>query len=124
MTAATTYEIGAALGSIATLPSMGIPGVQSEFIDFATSDTLASGQIRARGFPQAEWYCGYLTSDQFDTLRAFCPGASATVCIATMNNDREFVRYDCIMKVPERYKIRKNEPQDFTITFTHLVEAE
>lgn len=124
MTAATWYEIGTTFAGMQPLTTLGIPGVQSDFSDYAKSATIQDGNTRALGFPQAVWYCGYLTSAQFDVIRAICPGASANVYIATMNNDREFVRYSAIMKLPEKYEIRNNIPKDFEITFTHLIDAE
>lgn len=124
MTAATTYEIGATLETMSSLPTLGIPGVQSTFYDWAKEATLGDGTLRGLGLPQAEWYCGYLTSDQFDTIRTICAGASANVYIATLNNEREYVRYSAVMIIPANYEIRVDMPQKFTIKFTHLAEAE
>jgi len=124
MPAATTYEIGAALGSIATLASLNIPNPESEFYDWADSTRLATGKVRALGYPQATWHYGFLTSAQYDAIRAFCLGASAIVCIATSNNDRDYVRYDCIMNMPETFIIRAGRYIDVTITFNQLAEAE
>ena len=124
MTAPIGYELGAALGSIATLPSLLIPDPESEFIDYGASEKLADGTLRALGFPQASWHYGYLTAKQYDALKAFVTLANAVVCIATMNNDRDFVRYDCMMVLPEKFVIRDTRYVDITITFNRLVEAE
>jgi len=124
MAAATWYEIGVNLAGAVSLISLGIPGVESEFIDFVESRTLSDGQERKRGLPQVRWNCGYLTSTQFAVFRTLCLGASASVCIATLNNDLEFVRYNCIMKVPGEYRLRDDKAVDFVFEFSHLVEAE
>jgi len=124
MTAPTTYEIGASLGTIATLASQDIINPESTFIDFPSTVKLASGLTRGLGFPQAQWHFGYMTSVQYDALRTLCTGISATVCIATMNNDRDFVRYNCSMEVPPQYVIRADRYIDVTVLFTGLVAAE
>jgi len=124
MPAATTYEIGAALGSIATLSSLGIENPESQFIDYPASDKLADGTTRAKGFPQATWHYGYMDKEWFDALSAFVTATSATVCIATMNNDRDFVRYNCVMVLPDRFIVRNTKYMDVTINFNRLVAAE
>jgi len=124
MTAPTTYEIGVNLAGAATLTSLSIPNPESEFIDFAQSVRLASGSLRAMGYPQVVWHYGYLTAAQYDNLRVFCTGASSTVCIATMNNDREFARYNCVMNMPERFGIRATRYIDITILFNLVTAAE
>lgn len=120
----TTHEIGATLETIASLPSLGIPGTQSEFIEYARSRVLADGTTKGIGFPQAVWYFGFLTADQFETLREYATSGSGLVYIATMTNAAEFIRYSAIMTFPQQYEIRNDKPQKFEVRFTHLIEAE
>jgi hypothetical protein len=124
MTAATTYEIGTVLGSCATLTSLSIVNPESNFTDYPDTIKLADGTIRGKGFPLASWHFGYLSSAQYDALRAFCAPASAAACIATMNNDRDFIRYDCVMLMPDTFVVRAGRYVDVTVEFSHLVEAE
>ena len=128
MTTPTTYEIGAALGSIATLISLGAIEPDSQFSDYSDTVKLGSGLVRGMGLPTATWHYGYLYQAQYDALRALCPTAGAVVCIATLNNDMDYVRYDCNMEMPTQYVIRSPEGKkvyvDVTITFTNLVAAE
>ncbi len=120
----TTYEIGATLETIASLPSLGIPGTQSEFIEYAKSAVMADGTTKGIGLPQAVWYFGYLSESQFETLREYATSGSGLAYIATMNNAAEFVRYSAVMTLPQQYEIRNDKPLKFEVRFTHLIEAE
>jgi len=131
MTAATTYEIGTTLGTMATLASIGAINPESQFTDYPDSIKLADGTTRARGFPTASWHYGYLTPTQYNALRAFVTLASAEIFIATLNNNREFVRYTGVMVMPDTFVLRNTAGSDnrlgyvdVTIEFNRLVEAE
>lgn len=124
MSAPTTFEIGAALATCATLTSRGIPEPEANFTDYAETVVLGSGLVRGMGFPLASWHYGYLTNPQWDLLKAFVTGASTSVCIATMKNDGSFLRYNCVMEMPLTYVIRSTRVVDVTINFTNLVAAE
>jgi len=121
MTAPITYEIGSTLAGIDALVNIGAIEPKAEYNEYAETITLANGSTRGAGLPFATWLFGYLTSDQYDVLRAFCSGASASVFIATINNDNDFVRYAGIIKFPERYTIRDGRRVDVSITISHLV---
>lgn len=129
MPAPTTYEIGANLAGVATLASQDCINPESTFIDFQETSKLESGITRGLGLPRATWRWGYLYKEQYDALRTYCVGVpSAAVCIATLNNDMEYVRYNCNMEMPIQYAIRSPEGRqvymDVTVEFTELVEAE
>lgn len=128
MPSPTTYEIGANLAGCATLASQDCIEPESTFEDVADKIKLESGLVRGLGLPKAEWHFGYLYKVQLDVLKSFVTGVSGAVCIATLNNDMEYVRYDCNMELPEGYQIRSPEGKqvymDVTIKFSELVEAE
>lgn len=124
MAAPTTFEIGAALATSATLTSRGIPEPEANFTDYSTTVRLASGLTRGLGYPLASWHYGYLTNAQWDLLKAFQTGASAAVCISTMKNDGSFLRYNAVMVMPVTYVIRATRVVDVTIEFNNLVPAE
>lgn len=128
MAAPITYEIGTALGSIATLTSLGIVNPESTHIDYSNSVKLGSGLTKGLGFDQCEWHYGYLYIAQYSALRAFCSTAGAAVCIATLNNDMSFVRYNGFIEMPLQFVIRsfdgKKTYMDVTIKFSGLELAE
>lgn len=129
MTAPVTFEIGANLSGVVTLASLGVVDPEFTFDDVSSKVELESGLTRGLGFPIAAWHYGYIYKSQYDALKAYLSGAvSASVCIATMNNDLDYVRYNCNMEMPTKYAIRSPEGKmvymDVTIKFTQLVEAE
>jgi len=124
MPAPTTYEIGAALGSVATLSSRLIPDPESNFTEYSETVVLGSGLVRGLGFPSATWHYGFTSHAQWVLLKAFITGISTSVCIATMKNDGTFLRYNCVMELPPTYILRNTRDLDFTINFTFLVAAE
>lgn len=128
MTTPTTYEIGANLAGATTLDSQDCVNPESEFTDVSDKIKLESGLIRGLGLPKAEWHFGFLYKAQLDVLKSYLTGISGAVCIATLNNNMEYVRYNCNMEIPETYQIRSPEGKkvymDVTIKFSELVEAE
>lgn len=129
MTEPITYEIGANLAGIATLESQDCINPESSFKDFADTVKLQSGKIRGLGLPSATWRWGYLYKPQYEALRDYCTGTvGASVCIATLTNDMEYVRYNCNMEMPTSYQIRSPEGKmvyiDVVVEFSELVEAE
>ncbi len=128
MTAATTFEIGATLGSMATLVSRQAIEPKATFTDYSNIVKLGSGLVKGLGFPQAEWYYEYITQTQYDVFRTFCPTVGASVFIATLTNDMAYVRYTALMEMPTQFVLRSPEGrkvyQDITIKFSNLVEAE
>lgn len=128
MTTPTTFEIGANLAGCATLASQDCVDPEASFSDVADKIKLESGLIRGLGLPKAEWHFGYLYKAQLDVLKSYVTGISGAVCIATLNNEMDFLRYNCNMEMPETYQIRspdgKQVYMDVTIKFSELVEAE
>jgi hypothetical protein len=124
MTAPTTYELGATLAGMATMSAIGAINPESQFIDYAEVITLADGAKRGMGLPQASWHFGYLTPDQYDAIKSFVAGIGASVFIATVNSGRAFVRYECVIELPDRFVLRNEKYIDVTINFSQLVEAE
>jgi hypothetical protein len=116
----TTYELGETLLNIASLTSLGIPNPQSQHYDYSQSVVIGNGQTKGLGYPRATWYYGYLTQPQFKALSDFVSGLSATAYFSTMTNTTDFKTYRGIMRIPETYKIRKNDYIDVSIEFTLL----
>lgn len=120
MAAPTTYEIGTALNDMNSLTMAREP--QADFQEYSTRVMLADGIMKGRGFPVVTWHFGFLSPSDFDFFKAFCTEASSAVYIATMDNNRDYKRYSCIMTLPEKYTRRNDKGIDVTITFSHLIE--
>lgn len=128
MPAPTTYEIGVNLAGIATLASQDLPEPEYTFDDNTEVVKLGSGLSRGLGLPRVEWHYGFLYKNQYDGFKSICSGVSSTACISTLNNEMEFLRYNCNMVMPVRHAIRSPEGKqvymDVTIIFSELVTAE
>jgi len=124
MAAATDYELGASLLTMDTLGNLGIVNPQSDHRDYSRRIETGSGIVKGLGYPVVTWYYKYLDASQYDALKTFCAGDGAAVYIATVDNNRTFVRYACNMQMQEKFTIRNDKYLDVTVTFTHCVLAE
>jgi len=121
---ATDFQIGSTLGGILNLSALTTPvtNPKGEFTEFSETVKLGNGELFGVGFPQATWYYGFLPEDEYDQLRTFCAGASASVFIATLTNSNSFTVYSAVMSMPLTYQIRAGRYVDVEIKFTHLVD--
>ena len=94
---------------------------ESQFKDYSTLIKLANGKQKGLGYPVATWHYGYLTEEQWTTLKSYCTAISNDVYIATMNNAGDYVVYSAVMNMPDQYVIRATRYIDITITFTNII---
>ena len=94
---------------------------ESQFKDYSTIVKLANGKQKGLGYPVATWHYGYLTEEQWTTLKSYCTAVSSDVYIATMNNNGDYVVYSAVMNMPDQYIVRATRYIDITITFTNLI---
>ena len=94
---------------------------ESQFKDYSTIVKLANGKQKGLGYPVATWHYGYLTEEQWTTLKSYCTAVSNDVYIATMNNNGDYVVYSAVMNMPDQYIVRATRYIDITITFTNLI---
>lgn len=121
----TSYKIGTANTEedFKLLSDWDVVDPQSDFFEYSVTVKLANGKTRGLGYPRATWHYGYLTTAQYETMRDFCTGSSASVYIATLINDGTFAAYSAIMSVPENYIMRAGRYVDVTFQFTNLVSV-
>jgi hypothetical protein len=122
------YEIGLTAGSMVNLADLGAaPGVsypKSSPMFFAQTTTLADNTERGIGLPVTVWHWTVLPQEMRDQLRAFCPGASATVYIRTraLDANSTFHIYQAVMVWPSQSEIYDARYRtDFTIEFRQMV---
>lgn len=128
MPAPTTFEIGANLAGVVTLASIGVVDPETRFNDYPATVRRQDGMMLGLGNASAIWRYGFLRKDQYDALRVYCATVGAAVCIATLNNDMEFARYNGFMEMPTEYVMRNTDGRqvyiDVEIRFNGLVAAE
>ena len=119
------YEIGPDADNTTNLeelsPALSPPN--GTFAKWKEDIEVGSGHTRGAGYATAIWLWGYLTLAQRDALRAFCPDASADVCIRTRDGDDQFDYYTGIIHWPKEEEIFSGMILDLEIRFTHLVRS-
>jgi hypothetical protein len=101
-----SFEIGTTYGNrvnvetLSTLPNM---GPASEFYDYSEALPTGDGARTSRGKPYAIWkWEGHIDIALFNALRVYCPGASASVYIRTLQDDYStYAYYTATMIWPE-----------------------
>ena len=123
-----SFEIGATYAgrvnveTLTTVPNM---GPASEFYDYSETLPTGDGLQTSRGFPYAVWkWDGFMPTALFNALRGYCPGASATVIIRTLQDDYStYAYYTAKMIWPELSSYQRNAKgyTSVIIRFNNLV---
>ena len=120
------FEIGAdvlTMVNVETLDGGSMPAPRAPYKVYTEPIELGSGAIRGAGFPSVIWRWGFLTQEQRDALRTYCPGASANVYIKTSGVDSAdaYGIYSAVMVWPEEEDRQASRRTDFAIEFRRLV---
>ena len=88
------------------LPSMSIP--------------LASAKVRGAGWLTFTWTWDFLEQAEYNLLRTYCPNRSATLFVATKDEEGDYSDYEVEMVWPERPERSQNTYLSFTLKFNVL----
>lgn len=120
------YRIGTTLVGMTNIEDLPTPisNMQSFYKPYQQAIVLGDGTTRGVGYPEAIWQWNFLTREQRDQLRIFCPSSSAIVYIRTRVSDNadQYKNFLAIMHWPEDEERFARKRMDFKIRFTHLVE--
>ena len=128
----TDFQIGATLGGLVTLDSLGIPMPHPVYKAGVSKVKLGSNAARLLGAPTVEWTWGFLTQSQRDTLRTYVPGASADLFIITPTIEKvagvsnASARFECQAWYPDPESPENPDAGrrlQFILTFKQLVSA-
>lgn len=110
-----------ALVNVRDLPDS-LKSPKPEFVEFSQAIPLASGGVKGGGWSTASWKWGWITTDQRDQLKTFCPdGLSAPIYIRTWRRDGTFGYYEGVMVWPEAEgEHQAGRILDFTVLFQSL----
>lgn len=121
------YMIGTTQAGMANLENLASPvhPPKSAFIPYTSPFNLADGNIRGGGWATATWTWNIIQQAERDSLRVFCPGASANVYIHTRCNDSSdsYKTYQAVMIWPQEEAKDARRRVPFTIQFRALVEV-
>jgi hypothetical protein len=91
------------------------------FLPYTREDVLGNGTIRGSGYPMAEWHFGYLTQTDYDALRVYCTGKSASVYVVTKTNANTYGTYSATLVWPDSIQWQNGKAIDITAKFIKLV---
>jgi len=117
------YKIGTTLEGMTLLTELTTPlkPPAAAFTPSVGSITLGDGTERAIGSALTAWHWGFLTSNQRDQLKEFCPGKSAEVYIRTILADGTYANYSCVMVWPQNENRQSTRVVDITVDFRQMV---
>lgn len=81
------YKIGTSAGTMVLLSDLDIPAPHQNYVPFSEVVDLGSGGVLGQGWPEDEWYWGFLTGSQRATLRTFVPGHGAHIFVRDLMDD-------------------------------------
>lgn len=118
------FKIGASLATLTDIEALTTPLLAPAWTYSAASAQaeLASGAVRDMGFPVITWHWAFLTDAQWDQLRTFCSGRSATAFIQSPDNTITDTIYQTIMVWPAGDDISAELHLDVTIEFRRCVK--
>lgn len=123
------FKIGTQAGGVAGLTLLSalttpVPTPQAVYQPFQELESLGSLTKRGTGYVSAEWTFPVLTLAQRTQLKTFSSGASATVCIRTINEAGTYANYwaTLVWPLPEP-RIRAGFLHDFVLRFEALEAA-
>ena len=94
---------------------------RSEYFPYARAVNTGDGGKRGLGFPYATWTFPFMTVEQRDQLKIFCPNASGNVYIRTKLNDDTFEVFSAKMLWVENEPRWYGTKQNYQILFRNLV---
>jgi len=81
------YKMGTSQASLSLLSDLGIPAPHHNFVPSSSERVLGNGATRAVGWPEDEWYWGFLSGSQRATLRIYVPERGAHIFIRDLLDD-------------------------------------
>ena len=120
----TASGLSAARVRLANLETaLGLPAPHGLFTAYSQPIGLGNGLVRGAGWQTAEWQWGFISRAHRDLLRAYCPGASASVYIKTRTNDSAdaFAIYAAKMLWPQQEDPQAGRRLEFSLKFQGLV---
>jgi hypothetical protein len=117
------FMIGADFEGMSFLFTLSITSPLYNFKPYSNADDLGDSSVKGSGWPIAEWYWAYLSEDERDALKTFCPNLSKEVYIRTLNDHLEWTNYRVMMIWPVEAEDRQvGSSMKFQLIFRVLEE--
>jgi hypothetical protein len=119
------YKVGTSADSMVLLSTLGVPAPHHNFVPYSTERVLGDGSTKGLGWPEDEWYWGFLKQAQRDALRAYVPDRGAHIFVRTLVDDGlTWTDFECEaewMKQEDRVAGRR---MGFSLKLRAMVEVE
>lgn len=90
------------------------------YTKYSREEILGDGTVRGAGYPIAEWHFGYLTQSEYEALRAYCTGKSASIYVVTKTDENTYGTYSATMVWPDNIRWQNSKAIDVTFKFMKL----
>ena len=116
------FEIGLTQGALANVEGLNPPLLHPRATPPLPSMSipLASAAVRGAGWLTFTWSWDFLQQDQYNLLRTYCPNRSATLFVATKDDEGDYKDYEVEMIWPEGPERSQNTYLGFTLKFNVL----
>lgn len=111
------YAIGTTAGDMTYLFALNITAPLANFKPYNQVVELGDGSVIGMGWSVAEWYWSFLTEEERDLLRTYCPALSAEVYIRTLDENLDWRNYRALMIWPEAEDRQVGASMKFQLTF-------
>jgi hypothetical protein len=119
------YKLGTTYGGMTNLEEMAKPvsAPHHTIPQYSKPTNLGSSQVRGLGWKTIVWHWDFIAQDQYDQLKSFCTGLSASVFINTRKSDGTYQTYSAIMLWPTKEpEFQNNKLMNVDIEFRALLE--
>jgi hypothetical protein len=119
-----SYQIGTTYGGLTNVESLSTPvqPPRSTPPDYSQPIPLASGGVRGAGWLRCTWSWDILSQAEYNKLRTFCTGKSASVYINTRKDAGTYQVYTATLVWPEQPRRDSGRVLGLVLEFQDLEE--
>lgn len=119
-----TYEfkLGTSAGSMELLSDLNVFWPFWEYEPFSAAQQGGDGLVKGGGWATATWHWGFLTYAQYQVLRTYCTGKSATWYVRTPKTTYDYLNVEVKVEWPDNERWHQGRVLDFELKFTDLTE--
>lgn len=112
------FAIGTTAGNMRYLFDLDIIAPLSNFKPYSQAVELGDGSVKGMGVPVSEWYWAFVSEEERDILKGYCPGLSAEVFIRTLDDNLDWRDFRALMIWPVESEDRQvGASMKFQLTF-------
>lgn len=118
------YKIGTTLAGLTLLSDLGIPYPRHGFVRHAQYNDMGDGSMQGNGWKQDEWFWGFITQAQRDTLRIYIPQNGSHIFVRDLKDDGvTWANFECESVWPQNEDRQAGRRLSFTIILRAMVEV-